>query len=224
MKITPARARWLSLLGAWFLRGIGLTWRVHRQGVSPPHWRAIGAFLHGDILMIAHVFRGFGAAVMVSQHGDGELIARVTRRMGNEPVRGSSSRGGARAFLEMLKDWPDRPWAITPDGPRGPRGTVHEGVIQLGAESQRDIYPIAFAFSRGRRLRSWDRFAIPGLFARIVVHCGEPLRVPPEVDKPARAALASELAARIAAAEQAAENSLRDGLAPAVQWPPRPRA
>lgn len=220
MKITPARARWLSLAGAWFLRGLGCTWRVRRQGVAPPDWNAIGAFLHGDLLMMAHVFKGFGAAVIISQHGDGELIARVMTRMGNQPVRGSSSRGGARAAREMVRAWSDRPWGITPDGPRGPRGSVQEGVILLASESQRPIYPIGFAFSRGKRLRSWDRFAVPAPLARIVVHLGEPLRAPADADRAARATLARELEERLQTAGRAAADGLtRRG--PDAAWPPR---
>lgn len=220
MKITPARAWWLSRLGTAFLRVLGATWRVRRQGVAPPDWRCIGAFLHGDLLMMAHVFRGFGGAVLISQHGDGELIARVIERMGNHPVRGSTTRGGARAVRELLTAWSTCPWGITPDGPRGPRGSVQEGVIMLAAEGQRPIYPIGFAFSRGRRLRSWDRFAIPAPMARIVVHIGEPLVVPADVESSRRPALAAELAERLAAAGQAAERGLSAPL-PAVAWPPR---
>jgi hypothetical protein len=220
VKITKARARWLSLLGAMLLRTLGATWRVRRQGFVPADWRAIGAFLHGDILMMTHVFHGFGAAVIISQHGDGELIARVAERLGNQPVRGSTTRGGARAFLEVVKQWPDRPWGITPDGPRGPRGSVHEGVIQLAAEGQRPILPLGFACSRGRRLRSWDRFTIPAPFARVVVHIGEPLTVPAHVERAQREALARELGARLRAAEHAAAAGLTD--ARNVRWPPRP--
>ncbi len=221
MKITPTRARWLSLLGVGVLRGLGATWQVRRQGCVPADWRIITAFLHGDILMMAHVFKDFGAAVIISQHGDGELIARVTQRMGNQPVRGSSTRGGARAFREVVGQWSDRPWGMTPDGPRGPRGSVHEGVILLAAQGERPIYPVGFACSRTKRLRSWDRFAIPAPFARIVVHLGEPILVPVDVEGSHRTALARELEARLAAAELAAAAGLASERG-SVTWPGRP--
>ncbi|MEZ5966549.1 MAG: lysophospholipid acyltransferase family protein [Planctomycetota bacterium] len=222
MKITPFRARYLSLLGVGLLRCLGSTWRVRRQGVVPGDWNAVGAFLHGDILMMAHVFRRFGAAVIISQHGDGELIARIMERMGNHAVRGSTTRGGVRALREMVRTWSAHPWGITPDGPKGPRGSVQEGVILLAATSRRPIYPFGFAFSRGKRLRSWDRFAIPAPFARVVVHLGEPLTVPERVEPEARASLAQELARRLQAANAAAEDGL-NARAPAVEWP-RPLA
>lgn len=218
MKITPTRARWLSLLGAWVLRALGATWRVRRQGFVPADWKGIVAFLHGDILLTAHAFRRFGAAVLISQHGDGELIARIIERMGNHAVRGSSTRGGARAVRELLRGWPAPVWGITPDGPKGPRGTVQEGVIVLAALSGRPIYPVGYAFSRGRRLRSWDRFAIPGAFARIVVHVGEPLLVPRTHTADDRAALAKDLEQRLQAAGEAASAGLRSPV-PTVVWP-----
>lgn len=220
MKITPARARWLSLLGVWFLRLLGGTWRVRRQGVVPTDWNAIGAFLHGDLLMMAHVFKRFGAAIIISQHGDGELIARVIERMGNHAVRGSTTRGGARALREMIQAWSAHPLGITPDGPRGPRGRVQPGVILLAAESRRPIYPFGFAFSRGKRLRSWDRFAIPAPLARVVVHLGEPLHVPADLDPTQRATFALELERRLEAAGRAAQDGLL-AATPAVVWPRR---
>lgn len=220
MKITASRARWLSLLGTGVLRTLGMTWRVRRQGIVPADWRALGAFLHGDILMMAHVFRNFGAAVIISHHGDGELIARVVQRMGNRAVRGSTTRGGARAVREMLASHADRPWAITPDGPRGPRGRVQEGVVLLAAQSGRPILPFGFAFSRGKRLRSWDRFAIPAPFARIVVHVEAALHVPEDVGRAQRADLACELERRLEAAHRAAEAGLRERGRGAA-WPPR---
>ncbi|HLU38433.1 MAG TPA: hypothetical protein VK081_03555, partial [Planctomycetota bacterium] len=98
---------------------------------------------------------------------------------------------------------------------------VHEGVIQLAAEGGRPLYPLGFAFSRGRRLRSWDRFAIPAPFARIVVYLGEPMHVPPDVSRSDRAALARELEARLADAERAAAASLTE-RGPDARWPARP--
>jgi lysophospholipid acyltransferase (LPLAT)-like uncharacterized protein len=222
VKVTPWRAWLIGWAGALVLRVIGRTWRIHRSGHEPPDWHAIGAFLHGDLLMVAWVFRGFRAAVLISQHGDGELIAQAAARLGNHPVRGSSTRGGARAALEVLRKWADRPWGITPDGPRGPRGTVHEGVIQLASEGRRRILPLGFAYSRGRRLSSWDRFAIPYPFSRVIVHIGEPVSVPADVDRDARRAIAGRLEEALVECQLAAERSL-DAKKPQANWPPRPR-
>jgi lysophospholipid acyltransferase (LPLAT)-like uncharacterized protein len=221
VKITPARARWLSLLGSVFIRLLGRTWRIRRTGTLPPDWNILLAFLHGDILPTAYAFRGLDAAVMISLHGDGELIARVAERLDYVTVRGSSSRGGARAFLEMARGEADRPWGITPDGPRGPRGSVHPGVIQLAAQGSRAIVPLGVAFSRGWRFRSWDRFGLPAPFARIILHLGEALRVPADPDRSQREELAKDLANRLAEAERAARRGLTSGET-LTGWPRRP--
>ena len=210
MKITPARARWFGRLGALVLRVLGATWRIRTQGATlPADDQVIFAFLHGDMLVPAHRYRRRNAAIMISQHGDGEVIAQIVERLGFVPVRGSSTRGGMRALLEMLRDHAERPLAITPDGPRGPRGTVHQGVIQLAAATGRPIYAASYAVSRGKRLGSWDRFVIPAPFAHIVEHLAEPLRVPGDVDEAQRAQLASELEARFRAGEAAAVQTVR---------------
>jgi lysophospholipid acyltransferase (LPLAT)-like uncharacterized protein len=214
VKITPARARWFGRLGALVLRVVGSTWRIRSHGHVPaPPWRLILAFAHGDMLIPAVTFRRQPAAIMISHHGDGEVIAQVLVRMRKQPVRGSSTRGGTRAFLEMLRAHEALPWGVTPDGPRGPRGTVHEGVIQLAAESGRPIIPAGYAAARGRRLRSWDRFLIPAPFTRVVAVYGEPLAVPAGIDAQARAQLARELERRLAAAEREAEHRLQNARA-----------
>jgi lysophospholipid acyltransferase (LPLAT)-like uncharacterized protein len=213
LKITPRRARWIGRLGVAFLHCLGATWRVRRIGLPMPedHGALLFAFLHGNILPTAYIHRSTKAAVMISEHGDGEVIAQIASRLGYVPVRGSSTRGGARAFLRLARDHADRIVAITPDGPRGPRGSVHEGVIQLAAETGRKILPASYAVLRGKRLGSWDRFVIPGPFARIVEHLGEPLAVPKGLDGLHRAELARELERRFVEGEAKVEQSLRDG-------------
>ena len=211
MKITPRRARWFGRLGALVLRAVGGTWRIRLHGYFPDLDRPehLMAFLHGDMLIPALVWRRVPAAIMVSEHGDGEVIAQVVSRLGRHlPIRGSSTRGGARAFLQIVRNQRDMGWAITPDGPRGPRGCVHDGVIQLAAEGGRPIMPAGFAVSRGWRFRSWDRFVVPWPFARIVGFVGEPLPVPTELDREERRRLASELEARLRQAEESAVRAL----------------
>lgn len=209
MKVTPQRARWVGRTGAPLIRVLGRTWRIRSTGhllVEPQ--RALLAFLHGDMLIPAVLFRGVPAAIMISRHGDGQLIAEVIERLGKQPVRGSSSRGGAKAFLEMTQRHADVGWALTPDGPRGPRGTVHPGVVHLAAVSGRMITPLGCAVSRGKRFASWDRFVVPAPFARIAAHFGEPLAVPADSSRTVREELARELERRLAEAHEEAVRAL----------------
>jgi lysophospholipid acyltransferase (LPLAT)-like uncharacterized protein len=94
----------------------------------------------------------------------------------HETVRASSSRGGRAAFKAMLalsKEPVDI--VLTPDGPRGPRHELKDGIIQLARMSGRPVIPMAFACSRGHRFQSWDRFLLPYPFSRGVYSFGEPI-------------------------------------------------
>ncbi|MBI4536873.1 MAG: lysophospholipid acyltransferase family protein [candidate division NC10 bacterium] len=156
--------------------------REHPQAILAKGERAIAAFWHGRLLLMPFVLQPHVAATMISQHRDGEYIARITLRLGHPVVRGSATRGGARAFREMLQILEEGGHvAITPDGPRGPARRVKPGVIELSRLSGMPILPVAFGASPAVRLRSWDNLLIPYPFARGVYVWGEPLRVPPEL-------------------------------------------
>lgn len=190
---------------------MGQTWRIRMHGHQMDLTRGdqLLAFLHGDMLIPAYLFRRVPAAIMISQHGDGELIAQVEQRLGRHvPVRGSTTRGGARAFLEIVQQQGEIAWAITPDGPRGPRGRVQDGVILLASESGRAIQPAGFAVSPAWRSNSWDRFVIPWPFARISGYVGDPLVVPPELSREERRSYAEELERRMQSAQERAEEAL----------------
>ena len=119
--------------------------------------------------------------VLVSQSRDGRFIGAVLRRFRLQVVLGSSSRGGAtsmRTLLGLLADGAQI--AVTPDGPRGPRRIAAAGVAQIAAASGVALLPCSAQISRRKVMRSWDRMVIPLPFARGVVVCGAPIRVPPE--------------------------------------------
>ena len=133
-------------------------------------------------LTVTH--RGRGAAVLVSQSRDGELIARTIERLGFVTARGSSTRGGGEGALEML-EWARGPrlLGITPDGPRGPAERVKPGLAWLASRTGRPVVPVATAANRAWMLSSWDGFRIPFPFARVHIGYGEPLIVPPDLDE-----------------------------------------
>lgn len=138
--------------------------------------RFILSFWHDQLLLMVKGYRGDRIKVLISASRDGELIARVMGCFGVGTVRGSSSRGGRQAFREMValgKEPCDL--AITPDGPKGPRHQLKEGVAQVARMTGRPVIPMAFASSRGHRFGSWDRFLLPYPFARAVYCFGEPV-------------------------------------------------
>jgi lysophospholipid acyltransferase (LPLAT)-like uncharacterized protein len=125
--------------------------------------------------------------VLVSQHLDGQVIARILERLGYHTGRGSSTRGGGEGVRALLAHAQvGRDLAVTPDGPRGPAEVVKPGVIYLASRSGLPVIPVAAASRPSRRLESWDGFRVPGPFARVRVAMGPPLRVPAVLDDTAR--------------------------------------
>ena len=170
-------------LVAAFIRGLALTLRYRLedpQGIlgKDPGQPRIWAFWHNRILLMPYLYERFCPGrrmlMLVSRSRDGELIARIMNRFGIDGARGSSSRGGSEALRGLLRELGQpqaRDIGITPDGPRGPRAKVQDGVLVLAASSGRSIYPVTTRYSRFWELPSWDRFQIPspGALCRIMV-------------------------------------------------------
>ncbi|MGH7389232.1 MAG: lysophospholipid acyltransferase family protein [Candidatus Rokuibacteriota bacterium] len=160
-----------------------------------PYWAAgrpvIYVVWHGRILMMpwasARLLRTHGArrvSVLASRSRDGEMVARYAARFGVAAVRGSSSRGGAgglRALATAVRGGEDV--ALVPDGPRGPRRRLKEGVVVLAALTGAPVVPLAIAARPARRLASWDAFLVPLPFARCALVLGEPIGVPAAADR-----------------------------------------
>jgi len=137
-------------------------------------------FWHRHILYVIHQFRNTGARPLISLSSDGELVAAVAEEFGMNPIRGSSSKGGARAFLHMARCVQNERAAvlITADGPKGPARIVKDGAVQLALRTGAFIIPISWSGSRVKVLeKSWDRFMIPLPFGRIHFAYGQPLRL-----------------------------------------------
>jgi lysophospholipid acyltransferase (LPLAT)-like uncharacterized protein len=176
---------------------------IHKRGE-----RFIYAFWHQRQIFFTWSHRNVEAAVLVSKSKDGELIARTMELSRIGAVRGSSSRGGAVAALqmvEMLRSGTDV--GITPDGPRGPAREVKEGAVRVAQLSGMPIVPIANALSRKLEVsKAWDRLQVPLPFGRAVVIYGEPVRVSEGDDLAVKAA---ELKAAIDALTAEADRLVR---------------
>jgi len=142
--------------------------------------RYIYTFWHARLLMMPrisrHVWHGY---MLISLHRDGGFIADTLHLLGYETVRGSTTRGGARAMLKMLRAAKDesRHLGITPDGPKGPPEVVQKGTIQLAMKSALPIVPVCYATKRHWRINSWDRFYIPQPFTRGVFVMGDAIEI-----------------------------------------------
>ncbi len=123
------------------------------------------ALWHGRMVLPILVHRHEGVVTMASRSKDGEIIALWLARNGYVAARGSTTRGGGTALMEMLVEMrTGRPGALTVDGPKGPPRVVQPGILRLVRETGAWILPISGASSRPRFLRSWDRFLVPCRF------------------------------------------------------------
>jgi len=173
---SPALKRvetWLKLfvlppLGAAVIRGLGRSMRLETRGEEQidalyrEGRRVIIAFWHARQLMMPLTYRGSAAHILISQHQDGEIIARIVERFGLHTVRGSSTRGGALALRELIRlGRSGTDLVVTPDGPKGPRQVAKPGVIQLAKATGLPIVPLAFGCSKKNSLQAgiglWSR-------------------------------------------------------------------
>jgi lysophospholipid acyltransferase (LPLAT)-like uncharacterized protein len=187
LKIEGWRARWLIAFGHRVLQVWARTLRFEvddRAGVigRPVTENYIAALWHNRLLLISFALKSFlpqrPGAGLISASRDGDLVADLTQRFGFQVVRGSSSRLGASAILELtnvLASGGDV--LITPDGPRGPAYELGPGIIFLAQKSGAAVVPVNMEYSSCWRVRSWDRFVVPRPFSRVRFIIGPPHRV-----------------------------------------------
>ena len=159
------------------IRILGMTWRIKFYGIENflPQ-RVIFAIWHGHIIPHSYAFRNRGVKVLVSRSRDGEFISRAIRKLGFGTIRGSSSRDGAKALLQIVRELNNGARiAITPDGPRGPGYVVKEGTALAGIKSGAPIVPVIAVAKHAIYLKSWDKFTIPLPFSRIDIFIKKPL-------------------------------------------------
>ncbi len=188
--VNPAVA---SFIGSLAIRFLGMTWRIEwRNTENLEKARALSkqgvvSFLHGRLLVIVYGHRKWKISVLASEHPDGDLIGRAAAWFGWEHLKGSSSRRGAAGFRELaaaLRGGRDAGLAV--DGSRGPRGCVQQGATELSRMTGEAVIPVSNSARPRRIFSSWDRFQIPGPFAKVVVAYGEPFVVPSDSDREMR--------------------------------------
>lgn len=175
-----------AVLGPAVVRTLGATWRMRPEG---ERWwtqaRASGRPIvmmcwHESLLPLVWHHRGEGITLVVSEARDGGYLADLGSALGYRLVRGSSTRGGARALLGAVRELEaGHTVAFTPDGPRGPRREMKPGVAAAAQRSGALVVALHAVPSAAWRFRSWDRFGLPKPFARIGVRYAEPFAVAP---------------------------------------------
>lgn len=163
--------------------------RFEKIAQDPASGSFVAGVWHRNAVFLVYYFRVLGPnkAIMVSRSRDGDIAARVVQRLGYATMRGSSSKGGARALQQMIR-WMKAPdekrLCGTPvDGPRGPARIMKKGMLALAKEAGVSFVPIACSGTRVITFRkAWDMTMIPLPFSKMVIDVGEPLRVPADAD------------------------------------------
>lgn len=183
IRVSPAAAR---LLAGPAIRALATTWRI--RTVDEDRWRPLYAarrphvFLlwHDALLPLLWQHRRQSIAIVVSEARDGQYLADFAASLGYRTVRGSSTRGAARALLGAVRELKaGYAVAFTPDGPRGPRREMKPGVIAAAQRGGAVVVPLHARADRAWRLDSWDRFMIPKPGARVRIVYGRPFEVAP---------------------------------------------
>jgi lysophospholipid acyltransferase (LPLAT)-like uncharacterized protein len=187
LKIEGRKARWLIAFGFYLLKALGRSLRYQiddRAGIAGKSVTEnyIGALWHNRLLVFPVVLRRFfgnrPGAALISASGDGDLLSDAIHRFDYDVVRGSSSRLGATALLQLSDVLAaGRDIVITPDGPRGPAYEIGPGIIFLAQKTGARVLPMNMEYSSCWRVKSWDRFIIPRPFSKVRVIVGEPERI-----------------------------------------------
>jgi lysophospholipid acyltransferase (LPLAT)-like uncharacterized protein len=209
--VVPNAPRWSQRLGAWvvfaLVRAISATLRYryddrsgYFDGAQPGP--TIYVVWHNRLALCLTGYYAFarkrnptlGMAAMVSASRDGGFLTSILECFAVRPVRGSSSRRGPQALLE-LTTWAKRGYdlALTPDGPRGPRYVVQDGVMSLARLTGLPVLPVSYNVGWKIQAKSWDRFQIPLPFSRCDVVIEKPVRIPRETTDAESEALRQQL-------------------------------
>jgi lysophospholipid acyltransferase (LPLAT)-like uncharacterized protein len=187
----PLFVKFGGLLGSTLIRGwmSSLEYRVayYDPKVDPVHpeysGQKIYIFWH-EYILFPLVMRGHcNLAMLLSRHGDAEILSRVAYHFGFECVRGSTRRGGAAALRELVEKSREMNLTITPDGPQGPRRVLAQGPIYLASKLGLPLVLLGMGYDRPWRARSWDRFAVPRPFSRARAVISPEVRLPPDLDR-----------------------------------------
>lgn len=213
---SPKLRAGLCWLASVYIRLAHVTgrWRIEGDALPNTLWDAgkpfILAFWHGRLLMMPKIWRhDVPIHMLISQHRDGELIARTVAHFGIHWLAGSTTRGGGMALRSMLRALKAGECVgITPDGPHGPRARASSGIITVAKLSGCPIIPATWSAGRTWTAPSWDRFIVAKPFASGVFLWGEPLEIPKDADDETLERLRQELEARMNALSARADRSV----------------
>jgi lysophospholipid acyltransferase (LPLAT)-like uncharacterized protein len=170
----------------------------HYEAIARQGFSGIHTLWHHCIFLSIPFWQRRGIVYMTSQSFDGEYIARFLQRFGFGAARGSSTRGGIGAMVEMARLLrAGVPVGFTVDGPKGPRHVAKMGAVRLAKKTGQPILPFNTTPARYWQAPSWDKFEVPVPFARALMEVAEPVHVPTDADEATLAAKLEELQSKM---------------------------
>jgi len=174
--------------------------KVYHLPKEMPDEPVLFVFWHGDLLMQPFLYNKLRvkpkAKVIISDHFDGQIIAKTMQNYSPylESIHGSSTRNGAKVLINALKDIRvGYDIAITPDGPKGPRHEVKDGVVTIAQKSKTKVIVFSLVPKRYWQFKSWDRFTIPKPFTQLDFYASEPLDLTGMTSEEAKALIKEKL-------------------------------
>jgi lysophospholipid acyltransferase (LPLAT)-like uncharacterized protein len=172
----------VPIVGAFLIRLVYITSKKNFSAESLPDEPIIYACWHGDLMFFAHSYLRYKnpphVKAVISSHFDGTLIAGTLQKFGLEIIAGSSNRNAARVLIQGIKALKEGyDIGITPDGPRGPRHEVADGIIAMAEKTAAKVILVEIRPRKYWQLSSWDKFVIPKPFGEINFYYSEPLNI-----------------------------------------------
>jgi hypothetical protein len=192
------------------VRAVCLTLRVkvvNREGLDGDG--KIACMWHGRTVLPAFGKFWSGYSVIISHSRDGEMQARIYKKLGFNIIRGSTGRGGARAAVESIRVLRNGGrMAITPDGPKGPPGVVQEGVVYLAKKAGVPLIPLGISARPRLLAKSWDRFLVPAPFGKATIIVGDPISISRDATHEEEEAVRAKLESEMRRLENEAERAM----------------
>ena len=204
----------IASVGYPLLRALGSTWKwrvsgaEHVDAIAARGLHPIHSFWHGRIFPATIYFQRRGIVVITSENYDGEWIARIIQKFGYGTARGSTSRGGPKALLQLVRDVKSKGVAFTLDGPRGPAEVAQPGAVWLAKATGNPLLPFHAEAASSWTLRSWDRTQIPKPFTTVAMAIREPIYVSRDADDRALDEARSALEVSLSAARHQCQRLL----------------
>ena len=174
----------LARIWGWSLRKRILSKDVEEKDgwVRPPG--LIVLVWHQRLFTLATSFPDTGFKTLVSPHADGEMLAKIVEGIGHDAIRGSTTRRSVAAIRELIRT--NKEYVrigITPDGPRGPPRRIQQGAIYLASKTGLPILITGIGLAKSWTFNSWDRYKLPKPFSRILLHMGDLIEIPPDLNR-----------------------------------------